>query len=171
MLLGLAIGDSLGNSSEGLLPAQRRERWGEVRDYLPSRHNGVARGYPSDDTQLAFWTLDQINQDGGLIPANLARRFCTSGRIFGIGSTVREFLRNHKKLGRDWSEAGPRSAGNGALMRIAPVILPHLGNALGALHGRRGIPERWVEGMTGRTGQNDDGAIFDIIAGSRDWCR
>ena len=35
MLLGLAIGDALGNTSEGMLPAKRREQYGEIRDYVP----------------------------------------------------------------------------------------------------------------------------------------
>lgn len=36
MMLGPAIGDSLGNTSEGMLPGARRERFWEIRDYLPS---------------------------------------------------------------------------------------------------------------------------------------
>jgi ADP-ribosylglycohydrolase len=46
-------------------------------------------------------------------------------RIFGVGRTVTDFLLAHRS-GRPWYEAGRPSAGNGALMRIAPVILPHL---------------------------------------------
>jgi hypothetical protein len=65
MMLRLAIGDSLGNTSEGMLPDDRRKRFSVVKDYLPNGHvntsPGEARkGYPSDDTQLAFWTLDKI---------------------------------------------------------------------------------------------------------------
>jgi hypothetical protein len=37
MLLGLAIGDALGNTTEGQLPSQRRREYGEIRDYLPNR--------------------------------------------------------------------------------------------------------------------------------------
>jgi hypothetical protein len=44
MLLGLAIGDSLGNTTEGQLPSNRRERYGEVRDYLP---NGALTRIPA----------------------------------------------------------------------------------------------------------------------------
>ncbi|MBF0548651.1 MAG: ADP-ribosylglycohydrolase family protein [Candidatus Riflebacteria bacterium] len=126
MLLGLCIGDSLGNTSEALFPQGRKERFGEICDYLPNKHNkDLKKGLPSDDTQLAMWTLDQINLDKGLIPDNLAKRFCSS-RIFGIGSTVREFIKNYKDLKKKWFESGPHKAGNGALMRIAPIIIPHL---------------------------------------------
>lgn len=125
MLLGLAIGDALGNTSEGLLPGERRARYGEIRDYLPNRYaEGRRVGLPSDDTQLAFWTLAQLLEDGELVPEHLARRFAAE-RIFGIGATVRGFLAN-RDAGVPWHRAGPHSAGNGALMRIAPVLLPHL---------------------------------------------
>lgn len=126
MLLGLAIGDSLGNTTEGMLPADRLAQYGEVRDYPPNRHaDGRLVGVPSDDTQLAFWTVESLLQKGRLDPEDLASAF-SSRRIFGIGSSVRSFLRRRKKEGKAWHEAGVASAGNGALMRIAPVVLPHL---------------------------------------------
>lgn len=126
MLLGLAIGDSLGNSTEGRNPADRLARVGEIKDYLPNRYvGGRAVGVPSDDTQLAFWTLRRLIADRGLVPESLAREFCRH-RIFGIGSTVRAFTRRFRGERRSWQEAGTDSAGNGALMRIAPVLLPHV---------------------------------------------
>jgi ADP-ribosylglycohydrolase len=78
---------------------------------------GRAAGTPSDDTQLAFWTLEQLVADGGLDPDRLARRLA-SQRIFGLGRTVRQFLKNYK-AGGNWQTAGVASARNGALMRIA----------------------------------------------------
>ena len=130
MMLGLAIGDSPGNTSEGMLPRQRHEVYGEIRGYLPDRKvksgaGKVVRGYPSDDTQLAFWTLEQMLQDNGLNPDHLAGRFCRE-RIFGIGSTVREFTGNYRSGRIPWYECGPRSAGNGALMRIVPIVFLYL---------------------------------------------
>lgn len=125
MLLGVAIGDSLGITTEGKLPSARRSVHGEIRDYLPNRYTGVEKGFPSDDTQLTFWTLEQLIEDGSLVPENLARKFSSSGKIYGLGSTVRGFLRNLKS-GRSWYESGPKSAGNGALMRISPILIPHL---------------------------------------------
>ncbi len=133
MLLGLCIGDALGNTSESLPPARRREVLGEVRDYLPNRHaEGHAVGLPSDDTQLAYWTLAHLLKCGGLVPEGLAETFCTRGRIFGIGDTVRSFLAA-RASGAGWIDASQESAGNGALMRIAPVLLPHLRTSSTAL--------------------------------------
>ena len=125
MLLGLAIGDALGNTSEGQTPAERQEKHGEIRHYLPNWYaDNRPLGVPSDDTQLAFWTLEHLLENDGLVPQALAERFCQQP-IYGIGSTVRRFLHAFKK-DKVWYKAGQESAGNGALMRIAPVIIPHL---------------------------------------------
>ena len=87
MLLGLAIGDALGNTSESKTPSHRKEIYGEIRDYLPNHYaNNLPKGLPSDDTQMAFWTLEVLLQDGGLIPDDLANRFASS--VF-LGSAAR----------------------------------------------------------------------------------
>ena len=126
MLLGLAIGDALGNTTESRNPRDRRASHGEIRDYLPNRYaGGRPVGLPSDDSQMAFWTLRRLNEDGGLVPERLAQEFCAH-HVFGMGRSVREFVRRFKDLGLPWDEAAPESAGNGALMRIAPVLVPHL---------------------------------------------
>lgn len=125
MLLGLAIGDALGNTSESINPSDRLRRHGWIENYLPNRHAaGRPIGLPSDDTQLAAWAMEQLIEDGRLEPQSLGQRFA-AGRIFGIGKAMREFLSNFKG-GAAWQDSGARSAGNGALMRIAPVLLPHL---------------------------------------------
>lgn len=128
MLLGIAIGDALGITTEGMLPLRRRLIYGEIRDYIPNQYVDQARGFPSDDTQLAFWTLEQLIEDEGFVPEHLATRFSRSGSIYGIGSTIRKFLLN-LEAGIPWYKSGPESAGNGALMRIAPILVPHLGSS------------------------------------------
>ena len=125
MLLGLAIGDALGNTSEGLTAAEREARFGEIRDYLPNPHAGGTRvGLPSDDTQLAFWTLESLLERGELDPDDLAARFAAH-EIFGLGRSVRQFLDNRAQGITPWYRCSAESAGNGALMRIAPVVLLH----------------------------------------------
>ena len=125
MLLGLAVGDALGNTSEGLTAAERENGFGEIRDYLPNPHAGGTRvGLPSDDTQLTFWTLESLLENGTLDPDDLAARFA-SRQIFGIGKSVQQFLRNREQGITPWYRCGAESAGNGALMRIAPIVLLH----------------------------------------------
>jgi len=126
MMLGLAIGDALGNTTESMLPARRREVCGEIRDYLLHYPDG-GLAVPSDDTQLAFWTLDQMLDDGGFVPARLAERFAGE-RIFGVGAAVSRAMLELRWGERPWHECGAPSAGNGALMRIAPMLVPFVGS-------------------------------------------
>ena len=156
MLLGLAIGDALGNTSEGMNPAERRRLHGEIRDYRPNRHV-IDRcvGLPSDDTQLAFWTLEHLlENEGRLSPERLAEVFCQR-QIFGIGTTISEFRRKRAE-GARFPEAAVESAGNGALMRIAPSILPHL---------RDSAPDLWADAvLCGAITHNDRASIAACVA-------
>lgn len=126
MLLGLAIGDSLGNTTEPMLPAERRRVHGEIRDYLPNKWaGGRAVGVPSDDTQMSFWAVEHLLATNGVLdPAGLAAIFADRP-VFGIGKAVHDF-RVRLGIGAPLWVAATESAGNGALMRAAPFVLPHL---------------------------------------------
>ena len=125
MLLGLAVGDALGNTSEGMLPGHRKSKYGWIETYLSNRYaENQKRGVPSDDTQLAFYLVEQLLENGALNPEQLAKIF-VSREIYGMGMSVNEF-RKKVRAGIEWQKAGTHSAGNGALMRIAPIIGPHL---------------------------------------------
>jgi ADP-ribosylglycohydrolase len=154
MLLGLAIGDALGNTTESLRPRFRRFCVGEIRSYLPNwRALGRRVGLPSDDTQLAFWTVEQLVEDGELNVDELARRF-SSRPVFGVGRSVRRFRRN-MAAGLPWPEAAARSAGNGALMRIAPVLLPYLS---------RPCPDLWSDAaLAAAITHNDPASIAACV--------
>lgn len=156
MLLGLAVGDALGYPTEAVLPSDRLECYGEIRDYLPSPHADYRPvGVCSDDTQMAFWTLQNLLADGGLIPEHVAEEF-TRHTIFGIGSTVREFIRAYKNQGKTWVQAGQPSAGNGTVMRIAPVLIPHL---------RKPTPALWADAaLAGMITHNDPAASACCVA-------
>ena len=128
MLVGLAIGDALGNTTESLNANDRRRSHGEIRDYLPNARAGGERvGMPSDDTQLAAWLLESLLERGGLDVEDVAKRY-SSRRIFGIGDTMRAFLVAYRAGTPLWS-CGQPSAGNGALMRVAAVAAYHLPRA------------------------------------------
>jgi ADP-ribosylglycohydrolase len=47
------------------------------------------------------------------------------------------------------------------------TIASIVGAAVGALHGKRGLPARWVAGLTGRTMTHDDGKVFSLIEEAR----
>lgn len=125
MMLGLAIGDALGNTSESRNPGHRRAVHGWIEHYLPHRHaGGRTVGLPSDDTQLAFRTLVHLTECERLEPDLLGKRLA-AGQIYGIGQATREWLERFSR-GVSWHQSGSLSAGNGALMRIAPMLIPRL---------------------------------------------
>ena len=39
-----------------------------------------------------------------------------------------------------------------------------VGAAVGALHGRAALPQRWINGLLGRTRADDDGHVFELIS-------
>ena len=148
MMLGLAIGDALGNTSEACLPSRRHKEHGEIRDYLKDR------GYPSDDSQLAFWTLEQLIADRGFVPERVLGRF-SKGEIFGIGRTVQAALAA-LGAGSSWQHCGQPSAANGALMRIAPLLIPHLHTQ---------SPDLWTDtALSAMITHNDSAAIASAVA-------
>jgi ADP-ribosylglycohydrolase len=153
MMLGLAVGDALGNSTEGRF--KDRGTFGdEIRDYLLHPRWGERKGYPSDDSQMAFWTLEQILADGRFMPERLIDIFATR-EIFGIGGTVNTAL-GKREAGVDWRNCGLASAGNGALMRIAPILIPHL---------RAPSPELWADTvLCTMLTHNDSMAIASSLA-------
>jgi ADP-ribosylglycohydrolase len=149
MMLGLAIGDALGNPTESINPGDRRRLYGDIEDYPAGK-----KGLPSDDTQMSFWTLQSLMENDGLDPSKLSDAFRHKS-IYGIGKSVKEFLRNADK-GLSWERRGVPSAGNGALMRIAPVIFPHL---------VRPGPGLWADAaLAAMVTHNDSMAVSSAVA-------
>jgi ADP-ribosylglycohydrolase len=133
MLLALAIGDALGNTSAGLTAADRESSYGEISDFLPnSRADGRRVGLPSADSQLAFRTLESLLQRGGLDPDDLSERLATR-QVFGLGEAVAKFLANRADGVTPWYRCGAESSDNGAMTRIAPIVLLHPAGTSAAL--------------------------------------
>ena len=124
MLLGLAIGDALGNTTESLLPERRRELL--RRDPRLRAAQAAARtlATPTDDTQLAFWTLDQLLVDDGLVPEHGCQALRLGAHLRHRAAPSSQAMSDLRSGDRPWYECGAPSAGNGALMRIAPMLVP-----------------------------------------------
>jgi len=68
---------------------------------------------------------------------------------------VRGFV-SSARIGLPWNDAGVESAGNGALMRIAPVLIPHL---------REPSPALWADAaLAGMITHNDAASIAACVA-------
>ena len=140
MLLGVAIGDALGAPSEAMLPSARAKKYGEITHYTNRKRRlnkkqkeVIVRtknpdhyiGAPTDDTQMTFWGLEQLIKDKGLIPENLGQVFYSNGPMTYPGRSIQRAIKKMKQ-GLPWYECSDPSAGNGALMRISPYLIPHL---------------------------------------------
>jgi poly(ADP-ribose) glycohydrolase ARH3 len=123
-MLGTAYGDALGAGVEGVSRSEIRERFGEVRDFLP--HRGAGRY--TDDTQMTLALALSLIRVGDVDGADCARRYeelFEPERGYGrSAAAVLEALRggaDYRRTGTMFFAAG--SFGNGAAMRIAPVGL------------------------------------------------
>ena len=47
------------------------------------------------------------------------------------------------------------------------TIAAIVGAAVGTLHGKAPLPQRWIENLSGRTTDRDDGRIFELLASAR----
>jgi ADP-ribosyl-[dinitrogen reductase] hydrolase len=134
MLWGVAVGDALGHSTEFKYdPTTRHERFGTILDHLS--HGDDRVGSISDDAQMTFWTVESLLEHGRFEFDQLARKFVERREwIVGRGTNTNDSLLRHRR--RLHGEAlsilecvgNPKQEGrgNGALMRFAPLILPHV---------------------------------------------
>jgi ADP-ribosyl-[dinitrogen reductase] hydrolase len=94
---------------------------------------GLAPGQWTDDTAMALALADSLLAKPSFDPADLMDRFVAwhetgkyscVGKCFDIGITVRAALDRYKRDGNPIAgSTDERSAGNGALMRLAPVAI------------------------------------------------
>ncbi len=98
----------------------------------------------TDDTSMALCLATSLVEKGQFDPADQMRRYCdwhdkgylsSTGRCFDIGITVRGALARFQQSGEPFSGGtDPHSAGNGCIMRLAPVPMFFHANADAALH-------------------------------------
>jgi ADP-ribosyl-[dinitrogen reductase] hydrolase len=130
-LLGLAVGDSIGTTLE----FARRDARPAVTDMVGGGPFGLQPGEWTDDTAMALAVADSLVADPRLNETDLMHRFvawwrrgdysCT-GRCFDIGVTTRQALARFDRDGEPYAgSTDPMTAGNGSLMRLAPVAIRH----------------------------------------------
>lgn len=133
-LLGLAIGDAVGTTLE----FKARDQCQRLTDMIGGGPFGLKAGQWTDDTAMALALADSLLDDPSLREEDVMRRFvswlekgtysCT-GRCFDIGITTRQALESWKHTGDPIAgSTDPMSAGNGSLMRLAPVAVRHFGD-------------------------------------------
>ena len=126
-LLGLAVGDALGTTVE----FQHRGSFPLLTDIVGGGVFGLAPGQWTDDTSMALCLAASLVETGKFDMADQMDRYLrwydhgymsSTGKCFDIGNTTREALERYRQSGKPASGSShPSTAGNGSLMRLAPV--------------------------------------------------
>ena len=126
-LVGLAVGDAVGTSVE----FKQRGTFAPITDMLGGGPFGLQAGQWTDDTSMALCLATSLLEQGGFDARDQIERYCrwyregylsSTGECFDIGNTVRDALLRFENTGEPMSGAtGARSAGNGSIMRLAPI--------------------------------------------------
>jgi ADP-ribosylglycohydrolase len=128
-LLGLAVGDALGTTLEFHPPGT----FEPVHDMVGGGPFGLRPGEWTDDTSMALCLAESLIERRGFDPVDQLERYVrwyrqgylsSTGECFDIGNTVREALLRFEKSPASYcGSRAPMSAGNGSIMRLAPVPL------------------------------------------------
>jgi len=126
-LLGLATGDAVGTTVE----FQQRGSFEPVATMVGGGPFCLKPGQWTDDTSMALCLATSLVEFGGFDAVDQMNRYCnwyengylsSTGECFDIGNTIRKALHHYKTSGNPFSgSTHPKSAGNGCLMRLAPV--------------------------------------------------
>ncbi|HKG25011.1 MAG TPA: ADP-ribosylglycohydrolase family protein [Thermomicrobiales bacterium] len=136
-MLGLACGDALGGPVEFESRTEIERRYSRgLREFVGGGWLHLAPGEITDDTQMTLALARSLADCPNLDMEDLTARFLgwLGSKPKDIGGTTRTALLLLEK-GVPWQEAGERvaqggrAAGNGSVMRCAPVALRYRGDA------------------------------------------
>ena len=128
-LIGLAVGDAVGTTLE----FQPRGTFKPIKDMVGGGPFRLNAGEWTDDTSMALCLAQSLIQNNKFDPVDQMNRYCnwyrlgymsSNGKCFDIGNTVSSALIAYLRTKDPFS--GPRgelSAGNGSLMRLAPISI------------------------------------------------
>lgn len=131
-LLGLAVGDALGAQVE----FSPRESFPHVTEMLGGGPHRLPPGYWTDDTSMALQLAESLCRTGGMLdPHDAALGFVrwfrdgelsSTGHCFDIGNTTATALTRLETSGHIDPVCGEFAAGNGSIMRLAPIPIAYL---------------------------------------------
>jgi ADP-ribosylglycohydrolase len=139
-LIGLAVGDAVGTTLEFKSPGT----FTPIDDMVGGGPFGLKAGQWTDDTSMALCLAASLLDREDFDPADQMRRYLnwyrfgymsSTDRCFDIGNTVREALHRFERTGDPYSgSTSPRSAGNGSIMRLAPIPMFYAADPVQAIH-------------------------------------
>ncbi len=139
-LLGLAVGDALGTTLEFRTPGSFQP----ISDLIGGGPFMLSPGEWTDDTSMALCLAQSLIEKKGFDAIDQLRLYVrwyregylsSNGKCFDIGNTVRNALHRFEATGKAYcGSTDKRSAGNGSIMRLAPVPMFYSGNPIEALN-------------------------------------
>lgn len=149
-LLGLALGDALGTTLEFSPPGPHA-----LTDLVGGGPFNLRAGQWTDDTSMALCLATSLVERGAFDPVDQLERYVrwwrhgylsSTGRCFDIGGTTSEALRRFEQARQPYcGPEDPSKAGNGSLMRLAPVPLYYARSPVEAIE-RSGESSRTTHG-------------------------
>ena len=128
-ILGLATGDALGTTLEFTRPGA----FTPITDMVGGGPFHLKPGEWTDDTSMALCLAESLLECGAFDPFDQLSRYVrwkreghhsSTGHCFDIGGTVLKALARFERFSEPFSgSTDPNSAGNGSIMRLAPVPL------------------------------------------------
>lgn len=138
-LLGLAAGDAVGTTLEFQPPGTFQL----LEDLVGGGPFHLQAGQWTDDTSMALCLAESLVEQQAFDPVDQLRRYLvwyrdghlsSTGRCFDIGNTVQGALLEFEQSGEPYcGPTHPHSAGNGSIMRLAPVPLYYATDPLAAV--------------------------------------
>src|SRR5919202_2662049 len=138
-LLGLAAGDAVGTTLKFRPPGS----FEPIRDMVGGGPFGLAPGPWTDDTSMALCLAESLVERRSFDPVDQLERYVrwlrhghlsSTGTCFDVGGTVLAALERFEATHEPFcGSTSPYSAGNGSLMRLAPVPLCFAGDARRAM--------------------------------------
>jgi len=126
-LLGLACGDAIGTTLE----FAHRGSFTPITDMVGGGPFELQAGQWTDDTSMALCLAHSLLHKKGFDPVDQMNRYCnwqyhgylsSTGECFDIGATVASALNRYIQTKDPFAGSDhPRTAGNGAIMRLAPI--------------------------------------------------
>lgn len=126
--LGLAVGDALGATVEFMLPREIQYQYGVHRDIIGGGWLKLKAGRVTDDTEMALALGRALLTCNGWNANAVADSFVAwlKSRPIDIGNTCRRGIQRYMLNGSLGGPVSEGDAGNGAAMRIFPVVLATL---------------------------------------------
>ena len=139
-LLGLAVGDAVGTTLEFKSPRS----FNPINDMVGGGPFQLKAGEWTDDTSMALCLATSLVEKNGFDPQDQMDRYCrwwkegylsSNGKCLDIGNAVSDALRRYAKTGDPMAgSTNAHSAGNGCIMRLAPVPMFYHPDLAAAVH-------------------------------------